>query len=554
MAYKSICNSHHLCNWILFCFSFGLLACSNQKKADRLIVNARIYTVDSVFSIAEAMAIRDGKIVTTGSREQIEKYFTSDTIEDMNGATIVPGLNDAHAHFVQYALGLREANLVATKSWEDVLNTLAAFFSDRPTGWVIGRGWDQNDWPTKAFPDNQALNKLYPDRPALLIRIDGHAALANETALRLAGIAPGDTITGGEFVTIGRTLTGLLIDNAVDRVSRLIPAPTEQEYALALSAAQQNCLAVGLTSITDCGLHHSHIPKLKKLQEQEQLQIRLNVMLSDDPDNYRYAKENGKLKSSRLQVQSFKVYGDGALGSRGACLLHPYHDMPGHTGFLLSRPEHFDSIARWCFENEWQMCTHAIGDSGNRVILNTYARYLPKRNDLRWRIEHAQVVNPYDLVLFRQLRIIPSVQPTHATSDMYWAEERLGSERIKHAYAYQPLLEQNGWMPLGTDFPVEDISPIKTFYSAVVRKDASGWPEKGFLPEYALSREQALRGMTIWAAKGSFEEKEKGSLEKGKWADFIVLDQDIMLAENDKLLNTKVNATYINGKPVFRRK
>ncbi len=531
-----------------------LLACSGRQKADRLIVNARIYTVDSLFTVAEAMAIRDGKIVATGKRAEIEQRFTADTIEDMKGATIVPGLNDAHAHFVQYALGLREAALVGANSWEETLERVKSFFADRPNGWIVGRGWDQNDWTRKEFPDNEALNKLYPDRPALLVRVDGHAAIANKAALDLAGIEAGDTITGGTFTTKNGTLTGLLIDNAVDRVSRFIPAATEKEYAAALLEAQQNCLAAGLTSITDCGLHHSHIKKIQDLQSNRGLQIRLNVMLSDDPENYRYAERNGKIKSDRLSVQSFKVYGDGALGSRGACLLHPYHDQPGHHGFLLSRAAHFDSVATWAIEHQWQMCTHAIGDSGNRIILNTYAKHLPKRNDLRWRIEHAQVVNPYDMVLFRQLKVVPSVQPTHATSDMYWAERRLGPERIQHAYAYLPLLEQNGWMPLGTDFPVEDISPIKTFYSAVARKDAKGWPENGFLAEYALSREQALRGMTTWAAKAAFEEKSKGSLEKGKWADGVVLDQDIMQVEEPAILKTAVIATYLDGKPVYRRK
>lgn len=532
----------------------SLYACTFKKNADHLIVNARIYTVDSTFTIAEAMAIRDGKILATGTRDFIESTFRADSITDMNGRTIVPGLNDAHAHFVQYALGLREANLVGANSWEETIDRVHTFFAERPNGWVIGRGWDQNDWPIKDFPDNRALNERYPDRPALLIRIDGHAALANATALRLAGIEPGDTIVGGEFVSRAGALTGLLIDNAVDRVSKFIPTPTDDEYTQALMEAQANCFSVGLTSLTDCGLPHTQVEKLKNLQEAEKLQMRLNVMLSDDPANYRYAEKNGKIKTDRLTVQSIKVYGDGALGSRGACLRHPYSDQAGHYGFLLSRPAHFDSVARWALESKWQLCTHAIGDSGNRVILNTYARYLPKRNDLRWRIEHAQVVNPYDLVLFRQLRVIPSVQPTHATSDMYWAERRLGSERIKYAYAYQPLLEQNGWMPLGTDFPVEDISPIKTFYSAVVRKDASGWPTDGFLPEYALTREQALRGMTIWAAKGSFEEKNKGSLEKDKWADFVVLDQDLMQVDPEKILQTRVIATYVNGKAVYERK
>lgn len=541
-------------SFLLLFGMLSMLSCSQKKKADRLILNARIYTVDSLFTMAEAMAIRDGKILATGSNEAIRAGFEADSSEDLNGATIVPGFNDAHAHFVQYALGLQEANLVGTNSWQQVLDKVQEHFSSRPNGWVMGRGWDQNDWPIKDFPTNLELNQRFPDRPALLIRIDGHAALANETALRMAGVQPGDTLTGGEFVTKGNKLTGLLIDNAVDRIAKLIPPPTAAEYESTLLQAQYNCLSVGLTSITDCGLHHSSVEKLNALQKDNKLHLRLNIMLSDDPENYRYAEKNGKLKTARLRVGSFKVYGDGALGSRGACLLHAYYDKPGHTGFLLSRTEHFDSVARWALENEWQLCTHAIGDSGNRVILNTYARYLPKRNDLRWRIEHAQVVNPYDLVLFKQLRVIPSVQPTHATSDMYWAERRLGPDRINHAYAYQPLLEQNGWMPLGTDFPVEDISPIKTFYSAVVRKDASGWPEKGFLPEYALTREQAIRGMTSWAAKGSFEENEKGSLEKGKWADFIVLDQDLMTVAYEKILQTTVLSTYLNGQPVYRKK
>ncbi|MFM7671240.1 MAG: amidohydrolase [Bacteroidota bacterium] len=532
----------------------GLFACSGKKQADRLLVNARIYSVDSLFTTAEAMAIGDGKILAVGTRAYIESTFQADTVEDMQGRTIVPGFNDAHAHFVQYALGLRESNLVGIGSWQSTIQKVDSFFASRPTGWVIGRGWDQNDWTTKEFPDNSSLNELFPDRPALLIRIDGHAALANQVALDMARIRPGDTITGGKFVTASGKLTGLLIDNAVGLVARMIPTPSDTEYESALLQAQANCLAVGLTSITDCGLHHAHIDRLKHLQSNDKLLLRLNVMLSDDPDNYRYAEKNGKTLTDRLRVQSFKVYGDGALGSRGACLMKPYHDKPDQSGFLLSTPAHFDSIAKWAIENKWQLCTHAIGDSGNRVILNIYGNYLPKRNDLRWRIEHAQVVNPYDRVLFRQFKVVPSVQPTHATSDMYWAEKRLGPERMPQAYAYQSLLDQTGWMPLGTDFPVEDISPIKTFYCAVVRKDAKGWPEKGFRTEEALTREQALRGMTVWAAKGSFEEKSKGSLEKGKWADFVILDQDIMQVSEEKILSTQVLSCYLNGKVVYKRK
>jgi predicted amidohydrolase YtcJ len=273
--------------------------------------------------------------------------------------------------------------------------------------------------------------------------------------------------------------------------------------------------------------------------------------LSDDKRNFEYLFAKGKIKTDRLNVRSFKVYADGALGSRGASLLADYTDRPGWKGFLLSAPAHFDSVASILAQKGFQMCTHAIGDSGNRTILNTYAKYLKPGNDLRWRIEHAQVVDPADFVMFGKYNIIPSVQPTHATSDMYWAEDRLGAGRVKGAYAFKDLLVQNGWIPLGTDFPVEDISTFKTFYAAVVRKDARGWPDSGYQVENALTREEALRGMTIWAAKSNFEENEKGSLEKNKFADFIVLDQDLMKTAPGNLLNIKVLKTYVNGEKVY---
>jgi len=279
--------------------------------------------------------------------------------------------------------------------------------------------------------------------------------------------------------------------------------------------------------------------------------MRLFAMLSDAKENYDFAFKNGKIKTDRLNVSSFKVYADGALGSRGACLLQPYSDKPGWYGFLLSPKEHFDSVAKIIYDKGWQMCTHAIGDSGNRMILETYAKYLRQKNDRRWRIEHAQVVNQNDFDLFGKYSVVPSVQPTHGTSDMYWAADRLGPERVKGAYAYKQLLDQIGWIPLGTDFPVEDISPFKTFLAAVVRKDAKGYPPNGFQMENALSREQALRGMTIWAAKSNFEEKEKGSLEVGKFADFVILDQDLMKVGENEILRVKVLSTFVGGEKVF---
>ena len=531
-------------------------SCQPTSTADLLVYNAKIYTVDDSFSVVEAMVIKDGKIIATGTKENLAQQYTCMDSLDAKGKFIYPGFIDAHAHFVGYATGLLTVDLTGTQSWEEILEKIKTFANENPEGWIVGRGWDQNDWQNKAYPTNRDLNQLFPDRPVLLTRIDGHAAIANQSALAEAAIDYKKSITGGEVVVANGEPTGLLIDNAVDLVSKHIPALSDQVFKKAILKAQENCLAVGLTTIDDCGLDGVTIDKIKKLQEEGDVKLRIYAMLSDHPDNYRYAEKNGILISDLLTVRSFKVYGDGALGSRGACLLQPYHDQQEHYGFLLSNPAHFDSVANWCLSKGWQMNTHAIGDSGNRVILNTYAKYLSQKptEDLRWRIEHAQVVNTTDLALFGQHKIIPSVQPTHATSDMYWAEDRLGKERIASAYSYKQLLEQNRWIPLGTDFPVEDISPFKTFCAAVFRKDIKGWPENGFQAENALTREEALRGMTIWAARSNFEETQKGSLEKGKWADFVILDTDLMNAPMEDCYKAKALYTFINGKELFNAK
>jgi predicted amidohydrolase YtcJ len=543
---------------ILACFT----ACSQNKKADLLIYNATIYTVDSSFSTAEAMAIKEGKIIAVGKAADLEEEFTIREKLDAGGKFIYPGFIDAHAHFVGYSQYLQAVNLFGTESWNDVLQKVSDWGKNIKKGdWIIGRGWDQNDWADKNFPSNEELNKRFPDNPVFLTRVDGHAAIVNQKALDIAGLKIGDKISGGEIEvkyprlqdSFTPRLTGVLIDNAVDLVSSKIPSQTLDQFKTALKTAEQNCFATGLTTIDDCGLNADVVEKIKALQQSGDLKMRLYIMLSDEKSNYDYAAKKGMIKTDRLNVRSFKVYGDGALGSRGACLLQPYTDKPGHYGFLLSNPAHFDSVANWIMNKGWQMCTHAIGDSGNRTMLNIYAKYLKGKNDLRWRIEHAQVVNQNDFTLFGYNTIIPSVQPTHATSDMYWASDRLGTERVKGAYAYKQLLTQNGWLPLGTDFPVEGISPFKTFFAAVVRKDAKGWPSNGYQTENALTREEALRGMTIWAAKANFEEKEKGSLEKGKLADFIILDKDLMKAPVNDLLNIAVLKTFLGGEKVFEK-
>jgi len=529
-----------------------LTSCGGPQKVDTLVVNGVIYTVDSSFSSVQAMAIKDGIIVATGTDAEILAAYTAPEKIDAKGQAVYPGFIDAHAHFVGYGKSLFQVDLFGTTSWEEAVERVKTFAAAHPElAWIEGRGWDQNKWPGKKYPTNALLNTMFPNTPVVLQRVDGHAAIANQKAFDIAGVKPGQTIVGGEVETKNGVLTGVLIDNAKGLVYNSIPEVNKQTYTQWLQAAQQNCFAQGLTTVTDCGLDVSDINFIDTLQKEGKINMRLFAMLSDNPENLSAYLKRGPYKTDKLFVNGFKVYADGALGCRGACLLHAYEDRDNWTGFLLANISHYDSLASVLAASNFQMCTHAIGDSANRQILNIYNKYLQKGNDKRWRIEHAQVVNPSDFNLFGAAAVVPSVQPTHATSDMYWAAERLGNDRIKGAYAYKQLLDQNGWLPLGTDFPVEDISPFKTFLAAVGRVDAKGFPEGGFQMENALTREQTIKGMTIWAAKASFLEKEVGSLEVGKKADFIILAQDLMQVPVNKILDTKVVATFSGGKKVF---
>jgi predicted amidohydrolase YtcJ len=533
-----------------------LLAIACKRKdynADLIVRNAVVYTVDSNFSMADAFVVKGGKIISVGKSDTIEKKYTAPEVIDANGKAVYPGFIDAHTHFYEYGLGLQEAELTGTKSWPEIIDSVSTYAKRNTDGWIVGHGWDQNKWKKRQFPNKATLDSLFPVRPVILTRIDGHAAIVNQAALNIAGVKPGQTINGGEIETVNGKLTGMLVDNAVGIVSRKIPEPTDEVTESALLDAQRNCFAVGLTTIDDCGLPYTMVNTIAQLQHKGDLKMRMYVMLSDNPDNYDYLLKRGVYKTPRLDVRAFKVYADGALGSRGACLLKPYSDQKNWRGFLLSSKQHFKDVAEKLAKTGFQMCTHAIGDSANRVILTIYAGVLKGKNDRRWRIEHAQVLSPDDIHYFRDNNIVPSVQPTHATSDMYWAGQRLGSKRLKTAYAYKQLLDQNGWIPLGTDFPVENINPMYTFYAAVTRKDLKGNPRNGFQMDNALSRQEALKGMTIWAAKANFEEQEKGSIEPGKYADFVILDKDIMQVKDADLFGVKVIKTYINGEKVYEK-
>lgn len=539
--------------FLVSCFVFLVSSCSSKLPADLIIHHAKIYTVDSAFSVVEAMAIKDKKILATGSNDDILSKYQSTQVIDAANKIIMPGFIDAHCHFTGFATDMWKCNLIGTKSFDEIIEKLKEYSKHAPMEWIYGRGWDQNDWEVKEYPDKKILDSLFPDRPVFLKRIDGHAALVNQKALDLAAVTVNTKVNGGSVELKDGKLTGILIDNAMDLVDGKIPLISDNLAKNYFSEAQAMCFGYGLTGVHDCGMSEHTISLVDSEQKAGKLKMKIFALLTDSAQYYDKWIKSGPYITERLHVGGFKVYADGALGSRGACLLHDYSDKPGWKGFLLSDPAYFREVANKLAASKLQMCTHAIGDSGNREILSIYAKVLKGKNDRRWRIEHAQVVNENDFHLFGDYSIIPSVQPTHATSDMYWAETRLGKNRMKGAYAYQELLKQNNWMPLGTDFPVEYIDPLKTFYAAVVRKDAKGFPANGFQTENALTREQTLRGMTTWAAKAAFEENEKGSLEAGKWADFILMDKDLMNCSPDDILNTVVFATYINGEKVFSK-
>jgi predicted amidohydrolase YtcJ len=520
---------------------------------DLLVTNATVYTVDSTFSKAQAFAVRDGRFVAVGSADELAGRYQAARTVDAGGQFIYPGFYDAHCHFYRYALGLRSANLVGASSWRETVRRLTQHRQQRPAdGWLTGRGWDQNDWPGQRFPTKDTLDVLFPNVPVLLVRVDGHAALVNQKALDLAGVTAATPISGG---VIGRDakgrLTGLLVDNAVKLVASKIPDPAAAEADELLLAGQRNCLAVGLTSLADAGLDRPDIERLAALQRADKLHLRLYTMLNPTPENKAYYLPKGPYFSDNLTISSFKIYADGALGSRGASLLAPYTDRPHERGFLLQKPEYYRNIAQELTATKFQMNTHAIGDSANRLLLDIYGAALRGQTNRRWRIEHAQIISRQDIPKFGQYHIVPSVQPTHATSDMYWAGERLGAQRLPDAYAYKALLAQYGQVALGSDFPVEDINPLYGFHAAVARQDAKNYPAGGFQPEGALTREQALRGMTTWAAHAAFEDKRKGQIKPGMLADFVVLKQDLLTAPNEQLRNLQVQQTWIGGKQVY---
>ncbi len=532
---------------LLFITAFS---CQKKKMVDLIVTNANIYTVDSTFSKATSLAVKDGEFVAVATDGEITAAFESTSVLDADGKTIVPGLIDAHCHF--YGLGMNQqvVNLRETKSYQEVLDRVSAFQKEKPSNFIQGRGWDQNDWEVKKFPTKEALDALFPDIPVALERVDGHAYLVNQKALDMAGITESTQVDGGEIVKNDRgEPTGVLVDNPMGMVDAVIPKPSRATQIQALKDAEAICFDYGLTTVNDAGLPRATIELIDSLQQSGALKIRMYAMVSNTPENLDHYLSKGILKTDRLNVRSIKVYGDGALGSRGAALKEPYSDKPGHFGAMITPVDKIGELAERIAATEYQMNTHAIGDSANIVILRAYEKALEGKPDRRWKVEHAQVVSPSDFDYFEK-GIIPSVQPTHATSDMYWAEDRLGEERIHGAYAFKTLLDKAGVVALGTDFPVERVSPFLTFYAAVARQDLDEYPEGGFQMKDALSREETLKGMTLWAAYSNFEENEKGSIEVGKQADFVILSEDMMTIPHKAIPNLRAEQVFLGGEQV----
>lgn len=533
-------------------FLLLLISACSSHNADFILHNGRIYTLNDNFEIASTMVIKDGKFIAVGDETLAEKY-SAPLMLDLKGIPVYPGLIDAHCHFYQLGLVQEQIDLRGVASVTAMVEKLKVETADSDAAVILGRGWDQNLWEGQRFPNKAILDEAFPNKFVVLERVDGHAAFVNSKVLDAAKISARTQIDGGAVVLENGQPSGVLIDKASNLAYGILPQPTRAQQITALKKAEEIAFKNGLTTVDDAGLDRAQLELIDSLHKVDELKIRVYGMISNTPENLNYYLDKGITQTERLTIRSVKVYADGALGSRGAALKKPYSDFPQSKGLFLTPPEEIERLAYLLAKKGFQMNTHAIGDAANQVVLDAYQKALSINTDPRWRVEHAQVVDKSDLEKFGS-KIIPSVQPTHATSDMEWADERLGQERVKQAYTYKELLDWSGKIALGTDFPVEKVNPLHTFYAAVARKSLMGAPSGGYRMDNALSRSEAIKGMTKWAAYANFEEELKGSIEPGKVADFVLLTNDIMVVKDSDILSIEVLATFLNGEMVYERK
>lgn len=555
------------------------------READAIYVNGRLLTMDDDQPEAEALAIVGDRIVGVGSTTEIRRRFHAPVEVDLLGKTVLPGLIDAHAHFISLGIARMTVDLVGAPSAEAAAERVAERVKHSSQGqWIRGRGWNQNLWTTKAFPHHRVLDIVAPDHPVVLSRIDGHALWVNKKALEIAGITRATPDPdGGKIVRDAQgNPTGVLVDNAELLVARHVPPPTDAELEEAILTAQQECFSLGLTGVHDMGVDSSDLAAYQRLIGSDRLQMRIYAAVGGPGPTWERFKKEGPLVgfgADRLTVRAIKLYADGALGSRGAAMIEPYADDPANRGLTVTDEQDLTMSVTEALQHGFQVCTHAIGDRANSIVLDVYERALGATGARghRLRVEHAQVLHPDDIGRFAKMGVLPSMQPTHCTSDMYWAEARLGHERSKGAYAWRSLLSTGVIIPCGSDFPVEYPNPLLGVYAAITRRDADGKPRSaadvtserfdlssegivdpsvfdgGWYASERMTLAEVLKGYTVWAATAAFEEEQKGSLTVGKLADFIVLSDAVDEKTPERILATTVEATYVGGRMVYKR-
>jgi len=552
-----------------------------SEPADILFINARIHTMDAQMSVADAIAVRGERIIAVGSRSSVEARVDADTLIDLGGRTVLPGFIDAHGHLLSLGLARMTVDLIGASSEEAAAERVRARVSAVSEGqWIRGRGWDQNDWPSKRFPTRSVLDRAAPLNPVYLARVDGHAAWVNGEALKAAGITrttqdpPGGKILRRE----NGEPSGILVDAAMELVQRVMPQPSDGEMRQALRLATSELTSLGVTGMHDMGVDLRTIALYKDLIDKGDFPLRVYALVDGPGETWDSIRASGPILDygDRLTVRGIKLYADGALGSRGAAMIEPYDDDPGNRGLTMADEATLQAIVDDAVDRGFQVCTHAIGDRGNSLTLDLYARALATvgNGDRRLRVEHAQILHPSDIPRFAQLGVIPSMQPTHCTSDMYWAEARVGPGRVNGAYAWRSLLKTGVIIPCGSDFPVEHPNPIAGIAAAVTRRDARGVPasqqdiddqfqlanasrptperySEGWYGGQRMTLVEAIRGFTAWGAYAAFEEGKKGTLEPGKLADFIVLGEDPFRMPVGEFRRMRVERTILGGKTIF---
>jgi predicted amidohydrolase YtcJ len=540
--------------------AFAFLSVAAEGAADNVFLNGKVLTMDESGSISESVAVKDGVIIFVGKNCDAEKFIGSGTkVIDLKGRLLMPGFIESHGHFYSTGQSLNILDLVGTASAEEIAGLVRDRAGSLPEGqWIIGRGWDQNDWAITEFPDHSILDIAAPKNPVLLRRVDGHAVWVNGLVLMMAGITEKTkNPDGGEILhdNSGRP-TGILIDNAINLINGIVTTPNTEEIINDLVTAEKHCLSLGITSFHDMGISPGKIGILKKLYSERILRIRLYEYIGSDESGWKSESAKGPqidLFNKRLTIRGVKAFIDGALGSRGALLSAPYSDRPDTRGLQVISDEELTKVAEYCKEQDLQLAVHAIGDLGNHKVLDVYEKVIGKDSTgkRRWRIEHAQILAKDDIPRFKKYGVVPSMQPVHCTSDMPWATDRIGEQRIAGAYAWRSLLDTGAIIPGGSDTPVEDANPILGIYAAVTRQDIKGNPPGGWHPEQRVSRDEAIKMFTSWGAWAAFEENYKGSIKPGYIADLIVLDRDISNCAPEDIPVAKVVMTFLNGELVY---